>query len=115
MTPSARVAQQTWFWCDGDFTEVLQWLTVLGCTVRQLGSEGWAIDGLSGLTVGLNRHAPDPRGVAVCLALAVLGPGWLDVLPDLLTRVEQEWRVRQALQWPGALPTTDPTTQGVPP
>jgi hypothetical protein len=94
-TPSARLAQQTWRWEGGEIEPVLTWLRGFGMTVRPLGPGDYAIDGLSGVTVGLSSPPSDPLAVAIPLGYAFFGMWWPQAVPALLDLVKQEWAQRR--------------------
>jgi hypothetical protein len=97
MTPSARLAEQTWRWCDGETEPVLAWLRRLGMTVCQTdAAQGdWTIAGLTGVTVGLSYPPVDPVGVAQMLGKAFFGMWWPQIVPDMFDLVQAEWRRRR--------------------
>jgi hypothetical protein len=98
MTPSGRLAQQTWRWIDGETEAVLAWLRRFGMTVRPLGDTDWVIEGLAGVTVGLASPPPDPLAVAIPLGYAFFGSWWPLVVPELLDLVKAEWTHRRTAQ-----------------
>ena len=95
MSPDARLATMTWRWIDNDHEAVLAWLRGVGMTVRQLDTDTWAIDGLSGVTVGLSVPPPDPLAVVIPLGMAFFGPWWPQAVPHALDLVRGEWRRRR--------------------
>ena len=98
MSPDRRLAEMTWRWIDGEPEAVLAWLRRLGMTVRAQGPDDWAIDGLTGVTVGLTSPPSDPLGVAIPLGFAFFGPWWPLVVPEMLTIVQGEWSRRRKAQ-----------------
>lgn len=80
---------------DSEFKEVVDWLKHIGCQIDEYDKEkGTAnVIGLSGIRCGL-MHRLDPINSAVLLGFLIAGMYWHIVFPDLLKKINKEFKQR---------------------
>ncbi len=88
-----RIVEMTFKFIDGNTEEFAEWLQKIGATIKRRSEDEIIFDGPSGVGTGLFKGI-DPINAAVCVAFAVAGVFWPFVFPNLLKKVEKEWKER---------------------
>ena len=89
-----RLVEMVFKFIDGDLDSFAKWLERIGATIERKNEDEIIFRGPSGIGTGLLRGM-DPINAAVCIGLAVAGLFWPQVFPNLLKKVDAEWKKRR--------------------